>query len=139
MCKTERSMKQNIKTVYKALKRTAAEDKNSNEPSNKINKKEEDNNNGYNLVHIDDPTNTKPDTKFYCGCILQWIVRVQKMKKTLGLTLSIFDKPLQSTVNSDDEEISPDQDHSETNDILILRAKLLSTEMEVKKNGDGEG
>ena len=61
------------------------------------------------------------------------------MKKTLGLTLSIFDKPLQSTVNSDDEEISPDQDHSETNDILILRAKLLSTEMEVKKNGDGEG
>ena len=58
--------------------------------------------------------------------------------ETLGLDISIvnpkyIEKHLHSTVISDDDEMPPDQDHSEIDDILLLRAKLLSTEMELRK------
>ena len=59
MCKTERSMKQHIKTVHNALKRTAAEAEMSEEPLNKINKKEEIKNDEYDLTDLDDPEDTR--------------------------------------------------------------------------------
>ena len=46
-------MKEHIKTVHKTLKRTAAETENSEEPLNKINKKEEVIKDDYNSIDMD--------------------------------------------------------------------------------------
>ena len=111
ICKTERSMKQHIKTVHKALKRTADEGENSEEPQNKINKKEEAIIDDYNLVDMDIPTDTQSQTlnstvADFCNGLLGH--PLLENEETLNLDLSLvnpkyLEEHLHSTVLSDDD------------------------------------
>ena len=116
--KTERGVRQHISSVHKAVKRS---NDNSNSASN------------VKKPHLDDDDTELGDTTRFCQDVVGDDVNLDE--EDTFLDLSFIEKDigkLHSTVINDDDEDTPESDETDKEDVMFIKAKLLSVEMELK-------